>query len=133
MESLGRYIKKNRTRTHPKAFKVLYSAFHTIEKIAFNTNVTDADKKQLFKVELEKYNEFRTLLSEMKGICVDKSSHKNISSSNHDIESTKHTVQYNPIPNNDVLQISEQRFQEAIDDIKRFIKTEINSLRGELN
>jgi len=69
----------------------------------------------------------------MKGICVDKSSHKNISSPNHDIESTKHTVQYNPIPNTDVLQISEQRFQEAIDDIKRFIKAEINSLRGELN
>lgn len=133
MESLGRYIKKNRTRTHPNAFKVLYSAFHTIEKIAFNNSGSSADKKQLFKVELEKFNEFKTLLSEMKKTGVVKGSYNNFSSPNQAIKNTNQTVQYKSNPNTDVLQISEQRFQEAIEDIKRFIKAEINSLRGELN
>ena len=133
MESLGRYIKQNRTRTHPKAFNVLYSAFHAIEKIAFTTNVSEADKKQLFKVELGGFNEFKTLLSEMKKTGVAKSSYKNISSPNQAIKNTNQAVQYKSIQNTDVLQISEERFQEAIDDIKRFIKAEINSLRGELN
>jgi hypothetical protein len=69
----------------------------------------------------------------MKKTGVAKSSYKNISSPNQEIKNTNQAVQYKSVPNTDVLQISEQRFQEAIDDIKRFIKAEINSLRGELN
>ncbi|MFP3982931.1 MAG: hypothetical protein ACLFV2_04485 [Desulfurivibrionaceae bacterium] len=56
MENVGYYIKKAKYNAHPEAVKLLSSTFKTLEKIDSDESLTENDRTNLVRAELEKYN-----------------------------------------------------------------------------
>jgi len=132
LEFSGRYIQKSRIKAHPNIFGILNSSFLAIETIILNKKISHIDKQNLFKVELGKYRKFRTLLAKNKNAGIGTKIHKPIAT---DSSKNDHPEKAAKFPNNPAagtINISEQHFIEAINDIKQLIISEINSLRKEI-
>jgi len=56
IDNVGYYVKRAKHKAHPEAVKLLSSVFKTLEEIDSNDNLTEADRVNLVRVELEKYN-----------------------------------------------------------------------------
>ncbi|MFO7760435.1 MAG: hypothetical protein ACQES8_07440 [Thermodesulfobacteriota bacterium] len=56
IDNVGYYVKRAKHKAHPEAVKLLSSVFKILEEIDSNDNLTEADRVNLVRVELEKYN-----------------------------------------------------------------------------
>lgn len=57
--SLGLYIKTNKGKAHPNAFKLLNSVYQSFEKAASTGSISPSEKKKLLYLELNKYKELK--------------------------------------------------------------------------
>ena len=57
--SLGLYIKTNKGKAHPNAFKLLNSVYVSCEKAASAGSISPSEKKKLLYLELNKYKELK--------------------------------------------------------------------------
>jgi hypothetical protein len=57
--SLGLYIKTNKGKAHPNAFKLLNSVYANFEKAASAGSISPSEKKKLLYLELNKYKELK--------------------------------------------------------------------------
>jgi hypothetical protein len=57
--SLGLYVKTNKGKAHPNAFKLLNSVYSSFEKAASQGNISPSEKKKLLYIELNKYKELK--------------------------------------------------------------------------
>jgi hypothetical protein len=57
--SLGLYVKTNKGKAHPNAFKLLNSVYASFEKAASPGIISPSEKKKLLYVELNKYKELK--------------------------------------------------------------------------
>ena len=132
LEFSGRYIQKSRIKAHPNIFGILNSSFLAIETITLNKKISPIDKQNLFKVELGKYRQFRTLLAKNKNAGIGAKIHKPIAADSSKNDHPEKAAKFPSNPTPGTINISEQHFIEAINDIKQLIISEINSLRKEI-
>ena len=128
LKALGKYIKARQSDAHPKAFNLLESVFSGLEKIV-TQDISNLDKQKLFKAELGKYKELQGLIYEAKRIKEEEAQNKSsiiqnqkLSKNNWNINSARNLDQ-------EMLSISSKQLNDAIDEIKKFVCSEINSLK----
>ena len=111
--SLGEYIKINKGKSHPGAFKILTSLFNELDKVVQSEDLTESDKKQILSAELTKYKTLKEQLIKVKPVKEEKEP---------EISSDMKTVE--PVDLKDLA--------AAINEIKQLLKTEFKALRAEL-
>ncbi|MGD2038247.1 MAG: hypothetical protein PVH28_10205 [Desulfobacterales bacterium] len=143
--SLGVYIQTNRGNAHPKTFKILNSVFSRLEEVVRSANMTVAEKKKLLRTEMNKYKQLRNQVSKKKAAKV---SRKEIISAPRELESlikaprqkeaarsgrkvTEKAASKSREPVSDALQ-SIANLAEAVEELKKFIHSELNALKQEL-
>ncbi len=111
--SLGEYIRINKGKSHPGAFKILTSLFNELDKVAQSKDLTESDKKKILSAELTKYKTLKEQIIKAKPKKEEKES---------EISPEKKTVE--PVGLKDLA--------TAINEIKQLVKTEFKALRAEL-
>jgi hypothetical protein len=66
LNSLGDYIKANRAKSHPKAFKILNSVFSSLDKVVLSRDMPEPAKKKILRTEMNRYKDLRTQISQGK-------------------------------------------------------------------
>ena len=143
--SLGVYIKTNRGNAHPKTFKILNSVFSILEEVVRSPKMTVAEKKKLLRTEMNKYKQLRDQVSKKKEAKV---SPKKIISAPKELESlikaprqkeavrsvrkvSEKAASKSRVPDSATLQ-SIANLAEAVEELKKFIHSELNALKQEL-
>ena len=65
--SLGLYVKTNKSKAHPNAFKLLNSVYSSFEDAASPGKISPSEKKKLLYVELNKYKELKEQIESTHG------------------------------------------------------------------
>jgi hypothetical protein len=128
LRALGKYIRAHQSQAHPNAFGLLDSVFCGLEKIV-TQDISNLDKQKLFKAELGKYKELQGLISESKRI-KEKDAQKKFSmiqspkqlNNNWNINSARNLDQ-------EMLSISSKQLNDAINEIKNYVHSEIENLK----
>lgn len=66
LRSLGDYIKTNRAKSHPKAFKILNSVFSNLDQVVLSKDMGETVKKKILRAEMNRYKELRAQISKSK-------------------------------------------------------------------
>ena len=143
--SLGIYIKTNRGNAHPKTFKILNSVFSRLEEVVLSANMAQSKKKKLLRAEMDKYKQLRNQVSKKKTA---KATRKEVISAPKEIESliqaplqkkaaqperkiSEKAAKKSRATGPDVPQ-SIANLAEAVEELKKFIHSELNALKQEL-
>ena len=143
--SLGVYIKTNRGNAHPKTFKILNSVFSSLEEVVLSANMTQLEMKKLLRAEMDKYKQLRNQVSKKKAA---KAIREEVISAPKEIESLiKAPLQKEAMRSeskvsqradiesraagHDTPQ-SLANLAEAVEELKKFIHSELNALKQEL-
>lgn len=65
--SLGLYVKTNKGKAHPIAFKLLNSVYNSFENAASPGKISPSEKKKLLYIELNKYKELKEIIESSRG------------------------------------------------------------------
>lgn len=65
--SLGLYVKTNKGKAHPIAFKLLNSVYNSFENAASPGKISPSEKKKLLYLELNKYKELKEQIDSSRG------------------------------------------------------------------
>jgi len=65
--SLGLYVKTNKGKAHPNAFRLLNSVYTSFEDAATPGKISPSEKKKLLYVELNKYKELKEQIESLRG------------------------------------------------------------------
>ena len=143
--SLGVYIKTNRGNAHPKTFKILNSAFSSLEEVVRSEDMAATQKKELLGAEMKKYKQLRSQVSKKKAAKV---SRKPLVSAPKELETLikaprqkeaaasgrkapQKAVKQSQQPGIDTPQ-SLANLADAVEELKKFIHSELNALKQEL-
>ena len=128
LRALGKYIRTRQSEAHPNAFSLLDSVFCGLEKIV-TQDMLDLDKQKLFTDELDRYKELQGLISESKRIKEKEAQYK--ASLIQDPKLLKNNWNINSARNLDqeMLSISRKQLNDAIDEIKNYVHSEIENLK----
>ena len=143
--SLGVYIKTNRGNAHPKTFKILNSVFSSLEEVVLSANMAESEKKKLLRAEMDKYKQLRNQVSKKKAAKVIR---KEVISAPKEIESLiKAPLQKEAARSGRKISgkaaekslatdpgapQSLANLAEAVEELKKFIHSELNTLKQEL-
>jgi hypothetical protein len=111
--SIGDYIRINKGKSHPGAFKILTSLFNELDKVVKSDGLTEADKKKILSAELTKYKTLKEQLIKTK---------------------PKKEREEPEIPSDQQRQEPPdiEDLAKAIGEIKQLLKAEFKALRAEL-
>ena len=111
--SLGEYIKINKGKSHPGAFKILTSLFNELDKVVQSEDLTESDKKKILSGEITKYKTLKEQLIKTKP--------------------KKEEKEPEIIPDSKTAQpVDVKDLATAISEIKQLIKNEFKALKAEL-
>jgi hypothetical protein len=111
--SLGEYIKINKGRSHPDTFKILNSLFNNLDKIFQYPDLAESEKKKILAIELAKYKNLKEQLVKTE-------------------PKQEGEKPVKPVDEEKNEKIDLKDLLAAVEDIKKLIKTEFDSLRAEL-
>jgi len=114
--SIGEYIRVSRGKSHPDSFKFLNSLFKKLDKIVCTKGLSEAEKKKILSVEVNKYKVLKGNLTPQKPI----------TQKRKQVEPVTKTK----VDKTDVLPI--EVFSDAMDQIRQLIRSEFKALREEL-
>ena len=114
--SIGEYIRVSRGKSHPDSFKFLNSLFKKLDKIVCTKGLSEAEKKKILSVEVNKYKVLKGKLTPQKPIAQKRKEVKPVTKTKVD--------------KTDVLPI--EVFSDAMDQIRQLIRSEFKALREEL-
>ena len=137
LASLGQYIKTNRGNAHPKTFKILNSVFSRLEEVILTEDISEADKKNLLRAEMQKYKQLRSKVSKKKAA---KTGRKEVQRAASPEPQAKEAVSSEQAPiaaptdeaGEVVVAITPESLAEAIKELKQYIHSELNALKLEL-
>jgi len=143
--SLGVYIKTNRGDAHPKTFKILNSVFACLEEVVLSEDMTEPEKKKLLRTEMNKYKQLRNQVSKKKAakvgrkevISAPKEDASRVKASQQkeaarpDDKVSEKTVKKSPSLAPGASQ-SHANLADAVEELKKFIHSELNALKQEL-
>ena len=143
--SLGVYIKTNRGNAHPKTFKILNSAFSRLEEVVLSEDMAESEKKKLLRTEMDKYKQLRSQVSKKKAANVIR---KKAMSAPKELESLIKAPQQKKAagpggkdagkaamqsqPSEPGAPQSLANLADAVEELKKFIHSELNALKQEL-
>ena len=143
--SLGVYIKTNRGNAHPKTFKILNSTFSRLEEVVLSEDMAESEKKKLLRTEMDKYKQLRNQVSKKKAAKVIR---KEAMSAPKELESLIKAPQQKIAarPGHKVAGKAAMKSQpsdpgalhslanlaDAVEELKKFIHSELNALKQEL-
>ena len=143
--SLGVYIKTNRGNAHPKTFKILNSAFSRLEEVVLSEDMAGSEKKKLLRTEMNKYKQLRDQVSKKKAAKVIR---KEAMSAPKELESLIKAPQQKKAarpgsqvsgkaamknqPSDPSAPQSLANLADAVEELKKFIHSELNALKQEL-
>ena len=111
--SLGEYIRINKGKSHPGAFKILTSLFNELDKVVQSKDLTESDKKKILSAEITKYKTLKEQLIKAKPKKGEKEP---------EISTDTKTVEPGNL----------QDLATAISEIKQLLITEFKALKAEL-
>jgi hypothetical protein len=141
--SLGVYIKTNRGNAHPRTFKILSSAFYSLEEVVLSKDMSEPEKKKLLNTEMDKYKQLRSQVSKKKaakagrqeviatateGVARTQAFQKKRSAQP---KATEKVARKSLSPAESAEQ-SYADLAEAVAELKKFIHSELNALKQEL-
>ena len=134
LNSLGVYIKKNRAKAHPKTFKTLNSVFSSLDKVVISKNMKTADKKKILNKEMDRYQKLRIQIAKTKAEKKkDKiKPHEPVSASPESFFAIPNSGGKGFANAKQARQFSAEDMTKAVDEIKRYIHSEIESLKAEI-
>ena len=143
--SLGVYIKTNRGNAHPKTFKILNSAFSRLEEVVLSEDMAGSQKKKILRTEMDKYKQLRNQVSKKKAANVVR---KEAMSAPKELESLikaprqKKAARPGPKVSGKAAMQSQPsepgapqslaNLADAVEELKKFIHSELNALKQEL-
>lgn len=143
--SLGVYIKTNRGNAHPKTFKILNSVFSRLEEVALSEDMAEPEKKKLLRTEMNQYKQLRNQVSKKKAAKVGR---KEVISAPKEAVPRARALQKKETarPDNRVSEKvakkslsrtpgapqSHADLADAVEELKKFIHSELNALKQEL-
>jgi hypothetical protein len=134
--SLGDYIKSNRGRAHPKTFKTLTSVFYGLESVVSQPDMPEPDRKRTLQVELKRYNDLRGLIQKKKaktgGADASAGGGAPAVGGAGTTESTP-AGQRADAASAAAGAVTLEILLKAIDDLKEFVRVEIEALRKEIS
>ena len=143
--SLGVYIKTNRGDAHPKTFKILNSVFSRLEEVVLSEDMAEPEKKKILRTEMNKYKQLRNQVSKKKAakvgrkevISAPKEDESRVKASQQkeaarpDDKVSEKTVKKSPSLAPGASQ-SHANLADAVEELKKFIHSELNALKQEL-
>ncbi|MBW2515972.1 MAG: hypothetical protein JRE88_04250 [Deltaproteobacteria bacterium] len=136
LASLGQYIKTNRGNAHPKTFKILNSVFSRLEEVILTEKMTEADKKNLLRAEMQKYKQLRNKVSQKKaataGRKVVPAAARADQTATVAMDQKVERQDNVKAPSGDAGAPSAASLAEAVKELKQFIHSELNALKQEL-
>ncbi len=155
LRSLGDYIKTNRAKSHPKAFKILNSVFSSLDKVVLSKDMGETVKKKILRTEMNRYKELKTQISQSKTAGQRKPKAKPAQTDKPEIEEKREEAPLTesepsvqlleaeaaelPVSDQDqepdVVSLREpsvEALAEAVEEIKKFIHDEIKALKKEI-
>jgi hypothetical protein len=143
--SLGVYIKTNRGNAHPKTFKILNSVFSRLEEVVLSEDMTEPEKKKLLRTEMNQYKQLRNQVSKKKAAKVGR---KEVISAPKEVVPRARAPQKKEAarPDSKVSEkVAKKRLSptpgapqshadlaDAVEELKKFIHSELNALKQEL-
>ncbi|MCU0538500.1 MAG: hypothetical protein MUF46_01260 [Desulfobacterales bacterium] len=115
--ALGQYIKTSRSYVHPSTFTVLNSVFARLDEIVATPSMPEERKRKLLQVEMAGYQELRDkIMKRRKPIRADSA------------ESPAPAPPATP----NVVAVTPEMLAQAMEELKRFIRSELIRFREEL-
>lgn len=153
LNSLGNYIQTHRAKAHPKTFKILNSVFSSLDKVVLARDMPETAKKKILRAEMNRYKELRAQIVKSKAAAAKRKAQSKADPteateivekkeapvitldepSASPSEGLKEKVEEEPLltpqePEREVV----ASLAEAVEEIKRYIHTEINALKAEI-
>ncbi len=137
LTSLGQYIKINRGNAHPKTFKILNSVYSRLEEVILAEDMSEADRKNLLRAEMQKYKQLRNKVSKNKAAKRGRKEVQKVDSAAHQAKTAEpsepaHIASPADPPGEAVLALTPESLAEAINELKQYIHSELNALKKEL-
>jgi len=150
LNSLGNYIKTNRAKAHPKTFKILNSVFSSLDKVVLSGDLSENAKKKILRTEMVRYQELRDQIAKSKtaagqpkkkaGPAVPAQPKAKARQAAPEVVETKLSEQPAAAVQKELILTDEQppataaveTLAQAVAEIKRYIHTEINALKQEI-
>jgi flagellar biosynthesis regulator FlbT len=151
LNSLGKYIKTNRAKAHPKTFKILNSVFSSLDSIVLSGDMSETAKKKILRAEMNRYQELRAQIVKSKAGSSGqpKKKARPAVSAEPKVAKKKEASVIGEVEPSDKpavdlreeLILTEEQPQadaavetlaQAVDEIKRYIHAEINALSEEI-
>ena len=153
LNSLGNYIQTHRAKAHPKTFKILNAVFSSLDKVVLAKDMPETDKKKILRAEMNRYKELRTQIVKSKAAAKRKAQSKATPTEPDEIvekkeesvitldepsaappEGLEEKVEEEPLltPQESEPEVMVASLAEAVAEIKRYIHTEINALKAEI-
>jgi hypothetical protein len=150
LNSLGNYIKTNRAKAHPKTFKILNSVFSSLDKVVLSGDMSESVKKKILRTEMNRYQELRDQIAKGKSaagqpkkavkpavieepVVTEKKEEPVIveaeSSGPKVAAAEEELILTDEQPN---VAAAVETLAQAVEEIKRYIHTEINVLKEEI-
>ncbi|MGD9078393.1 MAG: hypothetical protein PVJ41_10015 [Desulfobacterales bacterium] len=136
LASLGQYINTNRGNAHPKTFKILNSVFSRLEEVVLTQKMTEVDKKNLLRGEMQKYKQLRNKVSQKKAAAAGR---KTVPAAVKAEQPASLTMDQKverrdkvKAPSTDAGAPSAETLAEAVKELKQYIHSELNALKQEL-
>jgi hypothetical protein len=142
--SLGEYIKTNRGNAHPKTFKILNSVFSRLEDIVSNEDLKESEKIKILRIEMDKYKQLRTQVSKKKATeALQGKAKLLLKDLTAEKRPKKQPIDMRPVRASAITAEKKQvsgsttakpdaTLAEAVEELKKFIHSELNALRQEL-
>jgi hypothetical protein len=147
LSSLGDYVKTNRSRAHPKTFKILNSVFARLDQLILSKDMSELDKKRILQTEIHRYKELRAQIARSKAAGLQKRKSAAVVTEKVGVMKAKTdagVLPAEPPPRRppvakDALSVAD-RYQggsikalaDAVEEIKRYIHAEIKEIKEEL-
>jgi len=134
--SLGLYIKTNKGKAHPIAFKLLNSVYNSFEDAASPGKISPSEKKKLLYIELNKYKELKEQIESSRGPEVEPSrAPATVTGRMSDSPTGGSTVGNSSAEGSNVINdvaLTQRHLEKAIGDLKSLIIKEFAGIREDI-
>ncbi len=142
LNSLGDYIKTNRSKAHPKTFKILNAVFSNLDRVVNSKDMIETEKKKILRSEMNRYKKLRAQIAQSKAAARPTAKDVPAKLQKPQIKQAQEALS---IPAEEIVLADEQitipdqkppvpaeTLAEAVAEIKRFVQAEIKALREEI-
>jgi hypothetical protein len=131
--SLGLYVKTNKGKAHPIAFKLLNSVYNSFENAATPGKISPSEKKKLLYVELNKYKELKVQIDSHQGPEPEPARPAKTKSSDRpprdtSVEAAEKEKIIEDVTKNGIT-LTQQHFDKVIDSLKSIVLEELAGIR----